>query len=251
MNKKDKYFKLFQLAYEHTGDIEEAKHMVAQMAHESADFNKDDEGAVYSYERAKAVPFNAVKKMTEEEYNEIAVKTKKYPQHKGNRKTFFNAVYGNRMGNAADEGYKYRGRGYIQLTGKDNWEKAGLDPEKYEGRDMTEEEAFEVSTKYWDDNFPLKQGEDDFIKKRTKEEVSRILNSGEGNEKRKQRLGKYDRMEKLIGKDIEFFANAIKQREKAKKLNKEDMLNNMYPKNNPTSEYYDQIQSRIKKTEVQ
>jgi putative chitinase len=36
-----------------------------------------------------------------------------------------NIIYGGRMGNAADEGYKFRGRGLIQLTGKDNYEKYG------------------------------------------------------------------------------------------------------------------------------
>ena len=38
---------------------------------------------------------------------------------------FFNYMYGGRLGNAKDEGYKYRGRGFIQLTGKGNYEKYG------------------------------------------------------------------------------------------------------------------------------
>ena len=36
-----------------------------------------------------------------------------------------NLVYGGRMGNKADEGYMYRGRGIIQLTGKNNYEHFG------------------------------------------------------------------------------------------------------------------------------
>lgn len=36
-----------------------------------------------------------------------------------------NTIYGGRMGNAPDEGFKYRGRGLHQLTGKDNYQKYG------------------------------------------------------------------------------------------------------------------------------
>jgi len=36
-----------------------------------------------------------------------------------------NVIYGGRMGNAVNEGFLYRGRGLIQLTGKDNYAKYG------------------------------------------------------------------------------------------------------------------------------
>ncbi|OEJ13112.1 hypothetical protein BFL38_00680 [Brachyspira hampsonii] len=36
-----------------------------------------------------------------------------------------NFVYGGRLGNGQDEGYKYRGRGIIQLTGKNNYKNYG------------------------------------------------------------------------------------------------------------------------------
>ena len=36
-------------------------------------------------------------------------------------KSIANIIYSNRMGNKGNEGYLYRGRGYIQITGKNNY----------------------------------------------------------------------------------------------------------------------------------
>jgi predicted chitinase len=44
---------------------------------------------------------------------------------KRNPKQFFDLVYGGRFGNAKDEGYKYRGRGFNGLTFKGNYKKYG------------------------------------------------------------------------------------------------------------------------------
>jgi putative chitinase len=59
---------------------------------------------------------NKVRFKSVEEANALAAKG---PEAVGN------LIYGGRMGNAGDEGFKYRGRGLIQLTGKDNYKKFG------------------------------------------------------------------------------------------------------------------------------
>lgn len=41
----------------------------------------------------------------------------------GGQESIGNVIYGGRMGNKQNEGFKYRGRGLIQLTGKSNYEK--------------------------------------------------------------------------------------------------------------------------------
>jgi putative chitinase len=86
-------------------------HFLAQCAHESGDFTTAEENMNFSAERLKEVfpkyfPGN------------LADSYARQPEKIGSR------VYGDRMGNgdeASKEGYKFRGRGYIQLTGKDNY----------------------------------------------------------------------------------------------------------------------------------
>lgn len=85
---------------------------IAQCGHESGGWTKFEENLNYSADR-------------------LAVVFKKYfptaasatPYHRNPQK-IANRVYSNRMGNGSEEsgeGYKYRGRGPIQLTGKANY----------------------------------------------------------------------------------------------------------------------------------
>jgi len=86
-------------------------HFLAQCGHESGGFKSTSENLNYSSKGLLGIfprYFNAA---TAEQYA-------RKPEAIASR------VYGGRMGNGAEatkEGYKFRGRGYIQLTGKDNY----------------------------------------------------------------------------------------------------------------------------------
>jgi putative chitinase len=86
---------------------------LAQCGHESMDFNVLRENLNYSADRLRAVfPKYFPTLESAEPYN-------RQPEKIANR------VYANRMGNGPEssgDGYKYRGRGAIQLTGHDNYQ---------------------------------------------------------------------------------------------------------------------------------
>ena len=87
-------------------------HFLAQCSHESGNFSLVKENMNYS---AKGL-LGVFKKYFPNEA--LAKQYERQPQKIGNR------VYANRMGNgdeASGEGFKFHGRGYIQLTGKDNY----------------------------------------------------------------------------------------------------------------------------------
>jgi putative chitinase len=108
-------------------------HFLAQTGHESGNFTITKENLSYSADRLQVI---FKKYFTAESAIEYARKPEKIA----------NIVYANRMGNgnqASGEGYKFRGRGFIQLTGKTN----------YQAFDKTVEDNIEanpdlVATKY-------------------------------------------------------------------------------------------------------
>lgn len=91
-------------------------HFLSQCAHESGNFRIVNENLNYSTEGllktfGKYFPTRA-----------LAQKYQRNPQKIANR------VYSNRMGNGSErsgDGFKYRGRGFIQLTGKNNYKAFG------------------------------------------------------------------------------------------------------------------------------
>lgn len=86
-------------------------HFLAQVLHESGKMRWVEENLNYSADGLRAV-FS--KYFNDAEAREYA----RNPERIANR------TYGNRMGNgdeASGDGYRYRGRGLIQLTGKDNY----------------------------------------------------------------------------------------------------------------------------------
>jgi putative chitinase len=87
-------------------------HFLAQAGHESGGFKITAENLNYSAKGLQGI----FKKYFPSE--SLALDYAKKPQKIANR------VYSGRMGNgneASGDGYKFRGRGYIQLTGRDNY----------------------------------------------------------------------------------------------------------------------------------
>jgi len=86
-------------------------HFLGQCSHESGEFKTTQENLNYSADRLKVI-------FPKYFPGDLATSYARQPEKIGSR------VYANRMGNgdeASKEGYKFRGRGYIQLTGKNNY----------------------------------------------------------------------------------------------------------------------------------
>jgi putative chitinase len=108
-------------------------HFLAQCGHESAGFKAIQENLNYSADGLKKIFPKYFPGNLAEGYAR-------------NPEKIASKVYGGRMGNGDEttkEGFKFRGRGYIQLTGKDNYTRFG----KFIGEDTVANPDL-VATKY-------------------------------------------------------------------------------------------------------
>lgn len=89
---------------------------LAQIAHESGELNRLEENLNYSAQRLTQV--------WPKRFPSLAVAQ----AYAGNPQKLANFVYANRIGNrdeGSGDGYRYRGRGLIQLTGRANYQAVG------------------------------------------------------------------------------------------------------------------------------
>jgi len=103
-------------AFQITTPLRQA-HFLAQAGHESAGFLKVEEGLNYS-ENALTAMFG--KRITAEQARAYG----RNAMHVANQRMIASIIYANRNGNgdfASGDGYHYRGRGLIQITGKANY----------------------------------------------------------------------------------------------------------------------------------
>jgi putative chitinase len=146
-------------------------HFLAQCAHESGNFQFTRENLNYSADSLlKVFP----------KYFKDKISAEKYARKP---EAIANKVYASRIGNgdeASGDGYKFRGRGYIQLTGKANYQAFG----QYIGQDIVSNPdsvatIYPLESAYWFfDTRKLfdmaKEGDsEDVVKK-----ITRVVNGG-------------------------------------------------------------------------
>ncbi|MEI0524691.1 glycoside hydrolase family 19 protein [Brachyspira murdochii] len=158
-------------------NINELAMFLAQCGHESINFTKLEENLNYSANTLLKIFPKYFKDI--EEAKEVVSKGKE---------SIANRIYGGRLGNAKNEGYKYRGRGIIQLTGKNNYKKYGekLGINLVDNPDLASSEliASNIACCYW-----IERGLQPFARKGNVKTVTKMINGGyNGLEDREKRF---------------------------------------------------------------
>lgn len=94
---------------------------IAQVGHESAGFTRIVENLNYSADGLLATFGKYFDAESAQQYGRTT-------EHAANQQAIANIVYANRMGNGypgSNDGWNYRGRGLIQITGHDNYRDCG------------------------------------------------------------------------------------------------------------------------------
>lgn len=140
---------------------------LAQIAHESQGFLRLEESFAYRAKRLLEV--------FPKYFDEVSAVA-----YAGNAKAIANRVYANRLGNgdeASGDGWKYRGRGLIQLTGRDNYRACGaalgIDLERFPDRLTDKANAALSSAWFWSVN-----GLNELADTHRFEQICRRINGG-------------------------------------------------------------------------
>lgn len=169
----------------HINTVNRAAGFLAQCSHESSEFRIMEENLNYSADALLKVFPKYFKDMQQAK------------QYARNPDKIANLIYANRMGNgdqSSGDGFKYKGRGYIQLTGKNNYTKFA----EYVGKTIddvilyctTPKGALDSALFYWETNNINAFCDKDDIKTMTK-----AINGGyNGLEDRTNKYEKYKKM---------------------------------------------------------
>jgi putative chitinase len=166
-------------------DPKELANFMGQTQHESQSFSRLEENLNYRGSvlwdtfkgGGKVLPRNG---MTEKEAGDLAAIED--PQER--RQAIANKIYGGKWGEKflgnteADDGYQYRGRGYIQLTGRYNYteyhRKTGLDLVNQPGLAANPDNAELLAIQYWKDNVQRKTSDRSSVS-----DAGSIINTGD------------------------------------------------------------------------
>lgn len=121
-------------------DPEEQATVLAQLGHESANFTATEENLNYSADALRRV------------FSKYFPTRQEQQAYARKPEAIANKTYGGRMGNRdPGDGWKYRGRGFIQLTGRDNYERASqaLGYDYVNNPDLVSEPEHAIRTSLW------------------------------------------------------------------------------------------------------
>ncbi len=137
----------------------EIANFIAQISHESVNLTRMDEGFRYT----KGISQIPVRSAHRE--GDVVLEAARKEALAGNPEHLGELMYGGRMGNSeVGDGFKYHGRGYMQLTGKDNYrdmgQRIGVDLVANPELAANPQYVSQIAVEFWKANVPPGARED-------------------------------------------------------------------------------------------